>query len=131
AAEEYARHFVDPATRDNAAAKPFDENFITAFASEYGTDPDELVDALAAAEAEGMADERLVLTRTNEELRRALATQGLSAAKANLVLEHFSLRPRSRWDQTPTGFSSKDWYPWRYRRRLSLLARPFIQLGEA
>jgi hypothetical protein len=131
AAEEYAHHFVDPATRHTAGRKPFDENFVAAFVSEYGLTPDELVDALAAAEAEGIADERLVLKRTNDELRRALVAQGLSQHKANLVLQHFSLRSRPRWDETPAGFSAKDWYPWRYRRRLSLLARPFIQLGDA
>ncbi len=46
------------------------------------------------------------------------------------LLEHFALWPRSAWDKTPRSFTDKDWYSWRFRRRLSLVARPFIRLGK-
>src|ERR1022692_2865253 len=28
------------------------------------------------------------------------------------------------------GYALPDWYPWRFRRRLALLRRPFLQLDE-
>ncbi len=42
-------------------------------------------------------------------------------------IDNFTLPPRERWDRTPNGFADKDWYPWRYRRRLSLIMRPFVR----
>jgi hypothetical protein len=132
AAEEYTEYFTDPAKKAAEAVKPFEEAFVTAFSAEYGLTPDELVDAFRAIEAEGMSDERLVISRTNEQLRRSLAAKGgLSAEKTELLLRNFALWPRGSWERTPPGFSAKDWYPWRYRRRLSLLARPLVRTGEA
>ena len=41
------------------------------------------------------------------------------------------LAPRSRWDEEqPAGARQKDWYPWRYNRRLSVLRRPILQLSS-
>jgi hypothetical protein len=132
AAEEYTEYFSDPAKKSAEKVKPFEEAFITSFIAEYGLTPDELVDAFRAIEAEGMSDERLVISRTNEQLKVSLETKGgLSAKKAESLLKNFGLWPRTSWDRTPAGFSAKDWYPWRYRRRLSLLARPLVRLGES
>ena len=41
------------------------------------------------------------------------------------------LVPRDKWDdENPgSGCESRDWYPWRYGRRLSVLRRPFVQLA--
>lgn len=130
AAEDYADHFVNPGAQ-RSDAKPFETAFVDAFRAEYGLTPDELLDAYHAVEDEGMREELLVITRTNQQLRDVFVKHGLSSEAVNNVLHHFSLWPRAAWDQTPAGFSAKDWYPWRYRRRLSLLARPFIRLGNA
>jgi hypothetical protein len=41
------------------------------------------------------------------------------------------LTPRPRWDeQKPKRAKPRDWYPWRYNRRLSVLRRPLIQLAN-
>ncbi|MCE9597043.1 MAG: hypothetical protein K8S54_03665 [Spirochaetia bacterium] len=51
-------------------------------------------------------------------------------------LQHFivklTLPARSSWDEEipSDGMLSKDWYPWIFRRRLSLLTRPFIALDS-
>jgi hypothetical protein len=50
------------------------------------------------------------------------------------ILDMFTLRARQEWSATPRGFSRHDWYPWRYRRRLSVISRPILQFnatGEA
>ena len=41
------------------------------------------------------------------------------------------LRPRAKWDeQNPGGgCERRDWFPWRYGRRLSVLRRPLVQLS--
>ncbi len=42
------------------------------------------------------------------------------------------LLPRDKWDEENpgSGCKSRDWYPWRYGRRLSVLRRPFVQLSR-
>jgi hypothetical protein len=41
-----------------------------------------------------------------------------------------ALTPRERWDRAPPGDADRDWFPWRYRRLLSLVARPIVELGD-
>jgi hypothetical protein len=40
------------------------------------------------------------------------------------------LPSRSDWTKVALPFRSKDWWPWRYRRHLSLMARPIVALNE-
>lgn len=46
------------------------------------------------------------------------------------ILDLLSLRPRPTWASTPAGFRLGDWYPWRFRRRLSVISRPILQLTD-
>ena len=48
------------------------------------------------------------------------------------ALAAFVLVPRDRWDDSDpgSGSRSRDWYPWRFGRRLSVLRRPFVQLSR-
>jgi hypothetical protein len=46
------------------------------------------------------------------------------------TIDLLTLPCRADWLSTPTGLKDKDWHPWRFRRRLSLVRRPFIQLDE-
>src|SRR5258708_38542305 len=47
------------------------------------------------------------------------------------LLDALTLRVRPSWASTPKGFAPKDWYPWRFRRRLSVIARPILQLTDS
>jgi hypothetical protein len=71
----------------------------------------------------------MVVHRSNSQIRQILVKAGLSVESAKSFLLAFSLWPRGEWDKTPKGYTNKDWYPWRFRRRLSLVARPLIQFG--
>jgi hypothetical protein len=42
----------------------------------------------------------------------------------------FTLAPRPHWDKAPAGFDGDDIYPWIFERRLSLMARPIIRIGD-
>ena len=52
----------------------------------------------------------------------------LPAEDVAATVDRLTLPVRNHWNETPTGFKEKDWHPWRFRRRLSLLRRPFIAI---
>ena len=47
------------------------------------------------------------------------------------ILDALALKPRKTWAATPDGFAARDWHPWRFRRRLSVICRPILQLRES
>lgn len=44
------------------------------------------------------------------------------------MLDFLTFKSRTRWRDIPEGYSDKDIFPWRFRRRLSVLRRPLVQL---
>ena len=50
---------------------------------------------------------------------------------ANTIIEDLIFRPRPHWRDIPAGYDEKDRQPWRFRRRLSVLRKPLIQIDEA
>ena len=66
-------------------------------------------------------------------LRRSKVVEHLrevGVAVPERVFEGFALTPRARWDEAqPRNAKAKDWYPWRFNRRLSILRRPLVQFS--
>lgn len=46
------------------------------------------------------------------------------------LLETFTFKTRPDWRTVPTGCEERDRFPWRFRRRLSMLRLPLLQLEE-
>jgi hypothetical protein len=46
------------------------------------------------------------------------------------IVQALLLKSRPRWRDTPAGYDDKDRQPWRFRRRLSVLRKPLIQIDE-
>jgi hypothetical protein len=55
---------------------------------------------------------------------------GVSFERALATLDFITLVPRPEWRAVTGEFREKDWYPWRFRRRLSVLRRPLIQIDS-
>ena len=66
------------------------------------------------------------------QLRRSEVLRWLEGTGVNDAMKAFwalSLRPRRKWDEaSPENASMRDWYPWRFGRRLSIMRRPLIQV---
>ncbi|MEM8744831.1 MAG: hypothetical protein AAGF14_09380 [Pseudomonadota bacterium] len=45
--------------------------------------------------------------------------------------DHFTLRRRPKWDEAPDGFEDSAWHPWRFRRPLSVVTRPILELSDS
>ncbi len=55
---------------------------------------------------------------------------GLSRETMKAIVDALRLWPRDTWPSAPDGFSDRDWQPWKFRRRLSVVERPFVQLDN-
>lgn len=54
----------------------------------------------------------------------------VSTDDALSILNLLTLSPRPGWRIAPPCFDARDWQPWRFRRRVSVLQRPFLKLDE-
>ncbi|MBL4699824.1 MAG: hypothetical protein JKX85_01070, partial [Phycisphaeraceae bacterium] len=55
--------------------------------------------------------------------------QGLEDEVFTRILDELCLVERVKWENTPSGFTHKDIVPWKFRRRLSSIYRPIMQLN--
>lgn len=104
--------------------------FDAAFVSEYGVTPIRMVDFVSRLGERAVdAGNGRVTIRRSELKADLVAMDGVDADGAEVFLDSWCLVPRSKWDdKKPVGASPKDWFPWRFARRLSLLSRPIVQL---
>ena len=102
--------------------------FEVAFIAEFGLSTEQfrhfVLQFTVEAVETGSAQLRL---RRSEVLQRFKQTGAKDPVRA---YEGFTLMPRSQWDENaPANGKQKDWYPWRFNRRLSILRRPLVQFS--
>lgn len=132
AAAEYDTFYdVADQIEDEEYERKRDPDFDAAFVAEYGLTPLRMADFVSrlGERAVERGNGRITLRRS-ELMKDLVAMDGVETTCADLLLNSWTLLPRRRWDDPkPTGASAKDWYPWRFARRLSLLSRPIVQLN--
>jgi hypothetical protein len=67
---------------------------------------------------------------SHASFEQKLASAGFTPAEIAGLQSNFMLEQRNRWDSVEKPFRKRDWWPWKYRRRLSLMTRPFVDLGD-
>jgi hypothetical protein len=80
-------------------------------------------------ETEGIKRQAVSFTSSTAEISKCEDIVDLPVGVVPRIVAALTLTPRDSWIFTPRGFSRKDWYPWRYRRRLSVLSRPILQVA--
>jgi hypothetical protein len=106
-------------------------DFADAFRCEYGFTPSRLIDAVAELLDLAKEADQLVPASTRGAIAARLQERrGFTEAECHAFFGVFALEPRERWDVEPPGFQARDWTPWRFRRRLSLIARPVVTFGS-
>jgi hypothetical protein len=127
---KYEKHF-EPLKAVPYVDDTFPEQFLNAVKEEYGLSIDELRGFRDTLEQYALEQRKCVFVARKEEIISYCAASKLTNARvARVALDEFELWPRQGWDTTPKGFKRKDWYPWRFGRRLSLIWRPFLRLEE-
>lgn len=133
AAENYAENYAEieeaneQAVGDSSSVD--DVEFYNVWKNEFGVT---IEDVRSFAEYfSGLATEigEAILEKTVDEIVVGVSSLGkMENQTAAQCLELFSLIHRKKWDETPAGFKRNDWLPWRFRRRLSVIAKPILQL---
>lgn len=129
AAGSYESHFAPPGAPGRVKADPA---FLAAIEAEYAIGLEGLARLATqlANEAAALGVNVLRLPRSTVVARIAGTPADAPAIDALRCFEALALKPRASWDErSPAGAKQRDWYPWRFNRRLSLLQRPLLQVG--
>jgi len=126
-ASGYEQNFNASDVAESAKAA-FPVEFWEAWQETFGFSIDDIRVFLDNVDDEGLRRETFAFVSTYDQLVALGGMNKLHPQTVGCILEALVLRPRSSWDTTPSGFNNKDWYPWRFRRRLSLIARPIVEL---
>lgn len=106
--------------------------FQLAWREQFGATFDEVRAYLDFLEDKGRAADALVFEAKRSELENAVVDgQQISAPAVTNILRFLSSLPTDNWAVLPSGFEPRDRHPWRFRRRLSVLRRPLLQIDDA
>ena len=119
----YAKNLEQP-TVATSVVDDVDTKFTQAWAEEFGTNLDTYRRYMDAIEDWAIQQETSLFVMR----RSALIDLADSPDAGQAILANLTLTPRQSWQQLPDGFDQKDIAPWRFRRRLSALRRPLLQL---
>jgi hypothetical protein len=129
---------VDNYATNLTAAEPrrsvgdlLDRQFLDAWQEETGASLDEMRLFMDYLENMGVEKSSAVFEIRRSALMAIKTDEGsLSEASANAIVNFLTLRSRPVWRQVPAGFEDRDRQPWRFRRRLSVLRKPLLQLDD-
>lgn len=128
-ANKYDDHFSEPEVHEKVSHL-LGEVFESAWSEEFGLSIDEARKILDFFEDIGINKNRAVFEISCSELFYQSNAYGVSEATLQAFIERFTLPQRASWMELSSDFRVSDISPWRYRRRLSLTARPLIMLGD-
>lgn len=129
-AKRYAEHFQENPPAADAPVMP--QAFVDAVHAEYGLPPMRIAECNTALEDAARETKSAVMAlKESEVAARLKAAFGIRREETDRFLQEFALHPRVKWDEPePGAFRRRDWYPWRFRRRLSLYSRPLVRLPD-
>lgn len=123
---DYARNFT-AADVVRAAEPVFDQAFIDAWQDEKHAPLDSFRRFVDDVEDYAIERQTPLLSLLRSEL--LCLYSGIDGA-AEAVVSSLTTMPRRDWRTPPEGMLDKDRWPWRYRRRLSLVRLPIVQLDD-
>ena len=132
--EHWRRTFRDAAQDDENTGEGeveggvADPEFPSAFAAEFGLTVEQYAAFVQQVALEAVGLDKACLRLRKSEVVGRLRDAG--ARDAERAFASFALEPRDEWDECqPENAKARDWYPWRFNRRLSIMRRPLVQLS--
>ena len=129
ASDKYDNYFSEPEVHEKVVGL-LGQDFEAAWHEEFGVSIDEARKILDFFENIGIKKNKAVYEISCSDLFYQSNTIGISDVALKAFIDRFTLPQRSGWMALSSEFRVSDISPWRYRRRLSLTARPLIILGE-
>ena len=115
----------EPFSKRKAVDEMFSLEFVRAFRAEFGLTLPEALTGFGELMALAVENDSVIVETTLGEVKSRLTSQrSLSVDASEAFVHAFSIFHRREWETPPRGFPRKDTYPWRFRRRLSVLVRP-------
>jgi len=129
--ENYAENLVEVEAKPTDLSA-FPAEFWEAWKEEFGASFDETRKFIDFMENLGFKAKRAVLTLPKSALLDArLDGEPIAPQSVAALVEALTFKSRARWRDIPLEYDEKDRQPWRFRRRLSVLRKPLIQIDDA
>ena len=131
AVESYSSNLMLP--EDGRSVQDvFEPKFLNAWNDEAGATIDDFLSFIDYVEQLGMSERKAILTLPRSRLHRVVLDKGaLPIDTTRAIVEFLTLHSRPKWRDVPEGYEDADRQPWRFRRRLSVLRRPLLQINDA
>ncbi len=125
--EYWRRRFCEVVEQQNEEEEIPNQDFQLAFVAEFGLTLEQYRKFVLNMTMEAVNTGVALMKRQKNEVLQWL--QSVGVLDAERTFSALALRPRDQWDENqPESAKARDWYPWKYNRRLSVLRRPIIQL---
>ncbi len=119
-------------TLDDGRSAQIEPEFVEAFEEQFGASLELTRLFVDGIENMGFKRERAIFpVKRSELVREMIDGASLDERAVEKLLEFLTFKSRPRWRDVPDGFSDNDIFPWRFRRRLSLLRRPLVQMDNS
>lgn len=130
AVEKYPKNLEDRVPKPTETSL-FDAEFWEAAEEQFGAPFDTLRKFIDELEDIGLKRELGIFAIKKSELLAVTQAIGdVDAGDIVRLLDFLMFASRPHWRDVPAGFDDRDRFPWRFRRRLSILRRPLIQMDD-
>lgn len=130
AIERYTEHYAKP--KEPGDGPQVEPEFLEALRAEWGVSVDDVMTVLEFLEKKALVENSAIITYQTSVLHDVKTDRGeIDRQTACKFLEMFSSKPRKQWDEVDPPYDEKDIQIWRFKRRLSLLRKPLMQLDDS
>ncbi|TPK57426.1 MULTISPECIES: zinc chelation protein SecC [unclassified Mesorhizobium] len=127
---DYARNLKEPEFQETDDLE-LASNFLVALEEQFGASLDTIRKFVDFVENLGIRRTQAVLElRRSDVLNAELDGVDLNRTQVENLVAFLTFKSRSSWREIPDGYHAKDLFPWRFRRRLSILRKPLIQVDD-
>lgn len=129
--ENYASELSDGGETAGRTASDHDRQFEAAWQDEFGFALESMQAFVDGLDSILTTDRKAVLHMKLSDLTERLRIETeLSLEIVSACIALFSFIPREKWDVSPAGYLSSAWFPWQFRRQLSLISKPIVHLDN-
>lgn len=129
--QEYSKYYSEQNITSTVNGILSDE-FLDAWNKDLGFSVDDLRVAIDSIELLAMNGKSpcIVLDILKADLILQIESLGYITENIKLVIDFLVLETREDWLDVPSTFNQSEIYPWLYRRRLSLIMKPILQINN-